>query len=253
MSKYWLGKHLSDEHKAKLSAVKKGKVGHLKGKHLSEEWRDNIKKHHADFSGENHPQYGTHLSEETRKKISISNIGNKKWLSKHHNEKTRIKMSNSAKLRPITLGFTGKHHTPEVWRKINSSRRFKETKIEVVSQESLAKRGYTFLCNVHIENRLVPDQILPDYKIAIFEDGCYWHGCSDCGYENNERISKKTGKITKFKDRRFRELELDKTLKSLGWTVFRFWEHEIKNNPDIVGESIEKSFIPNTYLLRELQ
>lgn len=94
---YWLGKHLSEEHKAKISAAKSGK-------HLSNETRAKIS---IANSGENNAMYGKHryFSEETRAKLSASHKG------KIHSKETRTKMSKvqSGKNHPLY----GKHHSAE--------------------------------------------------------------------------------------------------------------------------------------------
>lgn len=64
----------------------KGGEGILGHRH-SPETREKISRNHADFSGKNHPQYGTHLSEETKKKISKAHRGKK--LTKEHRQKIR--------------------------------------------------------------------------------------------------------------------------------------------------------------------
>lgn len=64
----------------------KGGEGILGHKH-SLKTREKISRNHADFSGKNHPQYGTHLSEETKKKISKAHTGKK--LSKEHIQKIK--------------------------------------------------------------------------------------------------------------------------------------------------------------------
>jgi len=70
-----------------------------------------------------------------------------------------------------------------------------------------------------------PDVAFPDRKIAIFVDGCFWHGCPLCQRklpETNHAYWEK--KIN-------RNIELaelyNEQLRSAGWTVIRIWEHEI--------------------------
>jgi hypothetical protein len=65
-----------------------------KGHTCSAETRRKISEHHADMSGVNNPRYGTHWSEETRKKIVAANTG------KHPSDETRKKMSDSRKGKP---------------------------------------------------------------------------------------------------------------------------------------------------------
>lgn len=70
--------------------------GNSNGKH-SDETRKKIKENHFDISGENHPMYGKHHSNETKQKISKSKIGKKHPIS----EETRIKISSALKGREM--------------------------------------------------------------------------------------------------------------------------------------------------------
>ena len=105
---------------AKLDTMNRDKGYNLrsggKNSKLSESVKEKISKNHADFRGKNHPNYGKHLSEQARQKISISN--------KNPSDKTRKQMSESAKIRHMNSGnpFLGKHHTKEAKEKISQSR-----------------------------------------------------------------------------------------------------------------------------------
>lgn len=72
-----------------------------------------------------------------------------------------------------------------------------------------------------------PDFIFPENKIAIFVDGCFWHGCKKCFVppKTNQRFW-----INKITDNRKRDKRVSNTLREKGWQVHRFWEHEIKKN-----------------------
>lgn len=73
-----LGNVLSKETKEKISKKAKGRIGHNKGKKLSEETRNKISLSRiGKYGGENNPNYGKIHSEETRKKISIAKTGKK--------------------------------------------------------------------------------------------------------------------------------------------------------------------------------
>ncbi len=72
----WLGKHLSDETKKKLSKTNTGKLSSLRGKELSKEWREKISK----------SRIGMKFSDEHRRNLSKSHIGQKHlyWRGKNH-------------------------------------------------------------------------------------------------------------------------------------------------------------------------
>lgn len=60
-------------------------------------------------------------------------------------------------------------------------------------------------------------------QIAVFIDGCFWHGCSEHG-----TIPKKNSDWweSKLRSNAARDKRTDEVLRSRGWTVLRFWEHE---------------------------
>lgn len=74
-----------------------------------------------------------------------------------------------------------------------------------------------------------PDIILPEKKLAIFLNGCFWHACLKC------YIAPKTNKrywLLKIKTNQIRDKKNSKTLRELGWKVKIIWEHQIKRNLD---------------------
>lgn len=72
-----------------------------------------------------------------------------------------------------------------------------------------------------------PDVAFLDWKIAIFVDGCFWHGCPYC----RRNLPKTNRRYWKRKIKRNVELAevYNKRLISDGWVVIRIWEHEIKD------------------------
>src|SRR5262249_43571731 len=61
-------------------------------------------------------------------------------------------------------------------------------------------------------------------KLVVFVDGCYWHGCRRCGHVPNVNRPYWSAKIV---GNRARDLRNTKLLKSAGYRVVRFWEHEL--------------------------
>lgn len=80
-----------------------------------------------------------------------------------------------------------------------------------------------------------PDFIFPKQKVAIFIDGCFWHGCPRC---KTQPKTNRTYWKAKIANNQKRDKEVKKQLTQDGWKVLRFWEHEIKINPNRVVDEI---------------
>lgn len=61
-------------------------------------------------------------------------------------------------------------------------------------------------------------------RIALFIDGCFWHGCVKCYREPKSNQEFWKAKIERNKER---DIRVNETLKSRGWQVIRVWEHEL--------------------------
>jgi len=69
-----------------------------------------------------------------------------------------------------------------------------------------------------------PDFLFPKAKLAVFVDGCFWHGCPDCGHVPKTRRPYWSAKI---KRNRQRDRETTQRLRASGFRVIRFWEHDL--------------------------
>ncbi|MDM8214492.1 very short patch repair endonuclease [Enterococcus hirae] len=76
-----------------------------------------------------------------------------------------------------------------------------------------------------------PDIAITKYKIAIFVDGEFWHGYD---WENEKRKRLHNNReywINKIEKNMQRDVEVNKSLRQMGWIVLRFWEkHELQKN-----------------------
>ena len=70
-----------------------------------------------------------------------------------------------------------------------------------------------------------PDFVFIKEKIAIFVDGCYWHGCPRCGHIPKTRSAFWSAKIKRNKER---DKQKNRELKDIGVKALRIWEHELK-------------------------
>jgi DNA mismatch endonuclease, patch repair protein len=80
-----------------------------------------------------------------------------------------------------------------------------------------------------------PDIVFSEKRLAIFIDGCFWHGCPKCYRRPQSNQSYWDAKVAK-------NIQRDKAnrvqLRRLGWTVLRFWEHDFKVSPNNAAERI---------------
>ncbi len=83
-----------------------------------------------------------------------------------------------------------------------------------------------------------PDFYFPKSKVAVFLDGCFWHGCARCGHVPNVNRPFWSAKIERNQQR---DRETDVALLGNGITALRFWEHELKECPkDCIDRLLKK-------------
>lgn len=70
-----------------------------------------------------------------------------------------------------------------------------------------------------------PDIVIQRIKLAVFADGCFWHGCPDHGYLAKSRSAYWHSKII---NTMIHDEEVTVALEETGWTVWRVWEHDLK-------------------------
>ena len=79
-----------------------------------------------------------------------------------------------------------------------------------------------------------PDFIFPAAHLAVFTDGCFWHGCPTHGSIPATNRSFWKAKLNKNK---MRDKVVNRRLKRTGWYVLRIWQHELRT-PDKVARRI---------------
>ncbi len=81
----------------------------------------------------------------------------------------------------------------------------------------------------HINLPGKPDFVFPSQRLAVFVDGCFWHGCPQCYRlpEDNRPYWK-----AKVLSNRRRDQRRSRQLRSLKWRVLRIWEHTLKSPAD---------------------
>jgi DNA mismatch endonuclease, patch repair protein len=71
-----------------------------------------------------------------------------------------------------------------------------------------------------------PDFVLPAARIAVFVDGCFWHGCP-AHYQAPATRSEFWAE--KIRANRRRDAVATNALRTAGWHVVRIWEHDLRN------------------------
>ncbi len=82
-----------------------------------------------------------------------------------------------------------------------------------------------------------PDLAWPALKVAVFVNGAFWHG---------HPSRHKPGRSGEYWDRKIernmaRDREVETTLQESGWKVLRFWDFEVRGEPQATVRHIEKS------------
>lgn len=103
--------------------------------------------------------------------------------------------------------------------------RSKDTSPEVAVRSALHRAGLRFRKHYRpvATLRCEADVVFRRQRIAVFIDGCYWHGCAEHAQvptTNHEYwLAKIGGNVA-------RDARNNKVLADAGWLVLRFWEHE---------------------------
>jgi DNA mismatch endonuclease (patch repair protein) len=79
--------------------------------------------------------------------------------------------------------------------------------------------------------RVRPDFVFRTQRLAVFVDGCFWHGCPRHATWPRQNAKFWREKILR---NRTRDRLVTRTLRAHGWTVLRLWEHEL---PSSLGAS----------------
>lgn len=75
------------------------------------------------------------------------------------------------------------------------------------------------------------DFVFDRARLAIFVDGCQWHGCPRCYRAPTSNAAYWRDKLER---NRRRDEDVTTVLRNSGWTVMRVWEHELRERPKAV-------------------
>lgn len=104
--------------------------------------------------------------------------------------------------------------------------RGRDTALEIRIRSSLHCAGLRFRKNVRLDlsqGRVRPDIVFSGQRLAVFVDGCFWHGCPEHAEWPASNANFWRDKIEATQARDVRQVSW---LESDGWRVIRIWEHE---------------------------
>ena len=70
-----------------------------------------------------------------------------------------------------------------------------------------------------------PDFVFRRARLAVFVDGCFWHGCPRCYCRPKSNRKFWDAKIARNRER---DRKVSRKLRRLGWRVIRIWEHDLR-------------------------
>jgi DNA mismatch endonuclease (patch repair protein) len=120
--------------------------------------------------------------------------------------------------------------TKETRSKIMSAIRSKNTKPEIMLRKALWSKGFRFRIQ-YGEEKI--DVAFPAKKVAVFVDGCFWHGCPIHAHIPK---SNKVYWLPKLKKNTERDKAKNDRLHQKGWIVLRFWEHELSDVNKVIDK-----------------
>jgi len=108
-------------------------------------------------------------------------------------------------------------------------RRSRDTSPEITLRHAVHRLGLRFRLQRRVAPRCTADFVLPRHGVAVFVDGCFWHGCPIHGPKafrgpNAERWAEKIAA------NRSRDLRNNDAAQVAGWTVVRVWECEVRRD-----------------------
>jgi len=111
----------------------------------------------------------------------------------------------------------------------------RDTGVELAFRRVLHRRGLRY----RLQQRPIPgvrrtaDLVFARARVAVYLDGCFWHGCPD----HYARPHANAGYwVPKIEGNRRRDADTDARLAEAGWTAFRMWEHE---DPEAAADRLQ--------------
>ena len=103
--------------------------------------------------------------------------------------------------------------------------RQRDTAAEMALRRAVYRQNFRYRVNYTVltNPRRVADMAFPSLRVAVFVDGCFWHGCPEHATwpKTNSQFW-----LKKIEANRARDIDTNARLCAIGWHVVRIWEHE---------------------------
>lgn len=123
--------------------------------------------------------------------------------------------------------------------------RSRDTHPEIMLRQELHRRGMRYRTHVAILPGLQrrADIVFGRVRLAVFVDGCFWHGCPVHGTMARANRGYWESKIAQNQQR---DQDTDTRLRTLGWVSLRIWEHQPPGEAaDLVQQTYSKLVQPS--------
>lgn len=120
-----------------------------------------------------------------------------------------------------------------------SGRQRKDTTPELLLRRALHSLGGRFRLQRRVAPRISADLVFAKQRIAVFVDGCFWHGCPIHGRREFKGPNAQNWML-KLERNRERDLRATRAAEDEGWTVMRFWECEVMKDSVAVATAVMK-------------
>ena len=114
----------------------------------------------------------------------------------------------------------------------------RDTAPETALRRELHERGLRYRVQTKVpgNNRRTIDIAFTRARLAVYVDGCFWHGCPE--HHTRPRANSKWWEW-KIERNQARDADTDRQLEDAGWSVLRAWEHE---DPQAAADRVERRY-----------
>lgn len=101
----------------------------------------------------------------------------------------------------------------------------RDSGIERALRSALWRAGVRY--RKHVRMRGTPDLAVASARVVVFVDSCFWHGCRFHCRRPKSNVDFWNQKIER---NRRRDVKVNRHYRRRGWTVLRFWEHQLNRD-----------------------